>query len=205
MKSVFCVLFGVSLFVWCGCCPVVPEFVIDSFEGELDSTTVDFGASQGSSVAVSAAPETKACGEQSLKIEYDLKPSGYMWIARGFDLDVTGAAQWRARPEEISWKRYNAIKISMYGNSSNAVVAFDIKDAGGEIWRFLLDDDFNGWKEITCPFALFFARKDWQPDNADGNEQLDFPLKSFQFEPRLPGKGVLYFDCVTLVRAPRAK
>ena len=39
---------------------------------------------------------------------------------------------------------------------------------------------------------------DWQPDDAVKNGVLDFPLKSFQFEPRTPGEGVIYIDKVEL-------
>lgn len=121
-----------------------------------------------------------------------------MWIARGYDLDVEGAAAWLVSPQEIDWPKYNALKVSMYGGNSGGVVALDIKDSGGEMWRFLLDDDYQGWKEIVCPFEEFFPRKDWQPDDAKKNDIIDYPVKSFQFEPRLPGKGVFYFDCVKL-------
>ena len=185
-------------FMGCSSAPV--EVTIDSFEGPLTKETVDYGASEGTSLKVEADTTIKMCGSQSLKIEYELKPSGYMWIARGYNLDVKGAAKWEVLPQDVKWRAYNAISLEMYGSNSGGVVAFDIKDKGGEIWRYIIDDDFTGWKEIICPFKDFFVRKDWQPDSATKNETLDFPVMSFQFEPRLPGKGVYYFDCVKLVR-----
>ena len=118
----------------------------------------------------------KVCHAQSLKLTYELSTSGYMWVARGFDLDVKGAAAWLVRPEDVSWARYNALSIFMYGSETGAVIAFDIKDSGGEMWRFLLDDDYKGWKEIICPFNNFFLRKDWQPEQAVLNEQLDMTV-----------------------------
>ncbi len=192
---------GVIL-VLAGCTKAPQEVSLDSFEGELNPQTVDFGAAEGSTVSVSPDSTLKLCGEQSLKIDYDLKPSGYMWIARGYNLDVAGAAQWLALPEAIAWKHYKALSLSMHGTGAGGVVALDIKDKGGEMWRFLLDDDTAGWKEIVCPFEQFFPRGDWQPDNALKNEVLDFPIMSFQFEPRLAGTGTYYFDCVKLKRLP---
>ena len=87
----------------------------------------------------------------------------------------------------------------MYGSDSKTKVAFDIKDNGNEMWRFMLEDNFKGWKQIVCPFKDFFARGDWQPNSADKNYTLDFPIKSFQFEPLPEAKGALYFDDVRLL------
>ncbi len=181
-----------------GCGGPSADLLIDSFEGEISPQSVDFGAGEGSTLMVSADRDLKVCGEQSIKLDYNLRPSGYMWAARGYNLDVKGAALWLVEPQDIGWKKYQSISVYMYGNNSGGVVAFDIKDKGGEIWRYLLDDDFSGWKEIVCLLSGFFPRGDWQPEDADRNEILDFPVLSFQFEPRLPGKGVYRFDCVTL-------
>jgi hypothetical protein len=196
-------MFFLIIGILAGCSNAPVEVMIDSFEGSITKETVDYGAAEGSSLKVEADTGIKMCDAQSLKIEYDLKPSGYMWIARGYNLDVKGAGKWIVEPKDIKWRAYNAISLQMYGSNSGGVVAFDIKDKGGEIWRYIIDDDFTGWKEITCRFKDFFLRCDWQPDSAEKNEMLDFPVMSFQFEPRLPGKGIYYFDCVRLIRAKK--
>ncbi len=195
-RTYLCIV--ICLFFSCGCSNSPRVLLIDSFEQEISPETVDFGSGGGSSLVVKADGTIKFCGNQSLKLDYNLKPSGYMWVARGYGLDIPGAAAWLVNPEEINWKRYNSIALEMYGSNSGGVIAFDIKDNQGELWRFLLDDDFEGWKRIICPFTLFFPRNDWQPEAAVNDEVLEFPLLSFQFEPRLPGKGVYYFDCVEL-------
>jgi len=191
-----------SIFIlfFLSCAPSSHDVLIDSFEGELNEKTVDFGSSTNSSVKIEASTDKKVCGAQSLKIIYELKPSGYMWVARGFNLDVEGAGVWLIRPEQIEWQNYMGMGLYMYGTNSGGVIAFDIKDKGKEMWRFLIDDDFSGWKEIIMPFNNFFARKDWQPQNADNNNVLDFPIMSFQLEPRFPPKGIYYFDCVKLIK-----
>lgn len=194
---------GIFIFLTCllcGCQPQVSDLPIDDFEGDINSLTVDFGAAKGSSLNVEAATDVKFSGAQSLKLSYDLQQSGYMWVARGYKLDVQGAAAWLIAPDKINWPRYNALSIAVFGSNSGGVFALDIKDAGGEMWRFLIDDDFKGWKEVFCPFKEFFVRKDWQPNTAFKNEVLDFPVMSFQFEPRLPGKGVVYLDYVKLTK-----
>ncbi|MDD5745860.1 MAG: carbohydrate binding domain-containing protein [Candidatus Omnitrophica bacterium] len=176
------------------------EIVLDGFEGELTHDTVDYGSGGGAIFNVSAEKTLKVDGEQSIKLDYDISQGGYLWAARGYNLDVKGAACWSVPAQKINWKRFNAFSLYMYGTNSGGKVAFDIKDKGAEMWRFVLDDNFEGWKEIVIPFGEFFARSDWQPYNAEKNGTIDFPIMSFQFEPRRPDAHVYYFDRVGLVR-----
>jgi len=185
-----------------GCFAQTKDLLLDDFEGKIiggQDGTVDFGAGNGSTVEVVAANDIKYSGEQSLRVVYNAVAGGYMWIARGFDLDAKNA-NWLIKPQDIDWKNYNAFSFYMYGSDSKAKIAFDIKDNGNEMWRFMVEDNFKGWKRIICPFNEFFARGDWQPDSADKNANLDFPIKSFQFEPRPEAKGTVYFDYVELVK-----
>jgi hypothetical protein len=172
--------------------------LIDDFEGEISNQTVDFGTGRGSTLEVLAERNIKFSGSQSIKVIYEAILGGYMWIARGYDLDVRGAGNWCILPKDIDWKDFSGISFYMYGESSKNRIAFDIKDNGNEMWRIIINDDFSGWKKIICPFQDFFVRADWQPENSDRNYTLDFPIKSFQFEPLPEGKGTLYFDCVEL-------
>ncbi len=177
------------------------NILLDDFEGNLiggPEGTVDFGSGNGSAVAVSADQQMKHTGNQSLKVDYQAVSGGYIWIARGYGLDAKNSS-WLIKPDGIEWKKVRAISVWVYGNNSQANIAFDIKDSGNEIFRYLIEDTFTGWKQIVCSLDDFLPRGDWQPDNADNNFQLDFPLKSFQFEPKPESKGVFYFDTVELV------
>lgn len=174
--------------------------LLDDFEGPVSGGpegTVDFGAGNGSSVEVSAALDIKNSGQQSIKVVYNAVNGGYMYVARGFGLDARNTA-WLVEPGKIDWARYKAFGFYVYGSDSKTQVAFDIKDNGNEMWRFMFEDNFTGWKKVVCPFHMFFARDDWQPDNADNNLTLNFPIKVFQFEPRPQAQGTLYFDRVEL-------
>lgn len=176
--------------------------LIDDFEGVISGGpegTVDFGAGAGSTVEVAAAEDIAHSGKQSLRATFDSVQGGYMWIARGSDLEAKNAG-WLVDSKDIAWNEYKAVAFYVYGSDSKTQVAFDIKDSGNEMWRFMFEDNFNGWKQIVCPFGDFFARGDWQPENADKNAALDFPVKTFQFEPRTEGKGLLYFDDVELIK-----
>lgn len=175
------------------------EVLLDSFEGEISQKTVDFGASQNSSMLAKPSTDIKACGNQSIQLNYELNPEGYMFCARGYGLDIPEALWEGPEPQKIEWKNFNAISLQMYGNKTGQI-AFDVKDDGGELWRFLINDDFQGWKEIVIPFQAFTVRTDWQPSMADGNMTLDFPIKNFQWEPKTQGKNTLYFDCVKLIK-----
>ncbi|MBN1913736.1 MAG: hypothetical protein JW788_04980 [Candidatus Omnitrophica bacterium] len=181
------------------------NLLLDDFEAAVSGGwegTVDFGAGNGSSVEVAASSEIKNTGNQSIKVTYDAQPDGYIYVAKGFNLDAVNAA-WLVKPEDIGWIRYGAISFYIYGSNSKVKVAVDLKDNGGEMWRFLVEDDFSGWKQIICPFNNFFARDDWQPNDAERNAELDFPIRSFQFEPRPDAQaksGILYFDTVELTQ-----
>jgi len=161
--------------------------------------TVDFGSGGDSSVEVSSESSIKNQGGKSVKVEYTAVDGGYMWIARGTGLDASNAG-WTPKLEDIDWDKYNAISVYIYGGNTGDSIAFDLKDAGGEMWRYIITDDFDGWKQIGLPFNQFYARSDWQPASADNNSQLDFPIKSYQFEPLAPGKGTFYFDQVEVVK-----
>jgi len=178
------------------------NLVLDDFEISVSGGpqgTVDFGAGNGSNVEVTQATDIKNTGDKALKVVYDAVPGGYIYVARGTGLDAKNA-NWTLKPEDIKWENYSAISFYMYGTDSKAKIAFDIKDNGGEIWRFVTEDNFKGWKQIVCKFDKFMVRDDWQPENADKNGKLDFPIKIFQFEPLAGSKGTLYFDTVELVK-----
>ena len=179
-----------------------PSVLLDDFEGEISGGsggTVDYGSGGGSSVEVSGTNKIKQHGEQALEVKFDSVSGGYMWIARGYDLDVKGAAAWLAKPGSVNFKKHNAFSFCLYGANTGIKIAIDIVDNGWEYWRYLVEDNFTGWKEFVIPFSDFFARGDWQPEKADKNAELNYPIRAFQFEPRPQGKGTIYFDYVRLV------
>lgn len=176
--------------------------LIDGYEVTISGGpegTVDFGAGNGSVVDVSGVTDIVHGGKQSLKVTYDAVSGGYIWVARGYDLDAKNAG-WLVKGGDISWNKYNTIAFYMYGSDSKTKIAFDIKDNGGEILRYIFEDNFKGWQQVVCLFKDFVARDDWQPQNAEKNGQLDFPVKSYQFEPLPPAKGTLYFDDAELLK-----
>ncbi len=178
------------------------NLLLDDFEVLVSNGpegTVDSGSGNGSTVEVTQAVDIKNTGNYSLKVVYDAVSGGYIYVARGTGLDAKNA-QWPLNSSNVKWEDYSAVSFYVFGTNSKAKIAFDIKDSGSEIWRFITEDDFKGWKRVVCSFDKFMVRDDWQPNDADKNGQIDFPIKVFQFEP-LPGsKGILYFDTVELVK-----
>lgn len=202
MKKLGFLILALSLLSTSVCFAEVKGLLIDDFEGTITGGpdgTVDFGAGNGSSVDVKPDVAIKYLATQSLKVIYDAIPGGYIYVARGFGLDAKNSG-WLVKPEAIDWTQYNAIAFYMYGSDSGTAVAIDLKDNNNEMWRYVVIDDFKGWQQIICPFEEFSARNDWQPDNADKNGVMDFPIKSYQFEPRPEARGTLYFDDVELVK-----
>jgi Carbohydrate binding domain (family 11) len=202
MKKAAFLIIALAMLVASVCFAEGNNLLLDDFEVPVSNGlegTVDFGAGNGSSVAVTAAVDIKNSGKQALKVVYDAVDGGYIYVSRGFGLDAKNA-NWPIKPSDIKWTEYSAVSFYVYGADSKAKIAFDIKDNGGEIWRFIAVDDSKGWKKVVASFDKFVVRDDWQPDGADKNGQIDFPIKVFQFEP-LPGsKGTLYFDTVELVK-----
>ena len=189
--------FGFGLFV--GAAFAGATFLLDDLEGPLvQGDTVDAGAGNGSRVAIVADTQEKHSGAQSIRVDYDAVSGGYIWVARGYGLDVKGAAQWSTPPQDIDWSRYGALSFYYKGDGAGARIAVDIKDAGGEMLRFMVTDDSKQWKQVICSFDAFFPRGDGQPPNAATNGALDFPIKSFQFEPIAVAKGTLFIDEVDL-------
>ncbi|MDD5260203.1 MAG: carbohydrate binding domain-containing protein, partial [bacterium] len=66
-------------------------------------------------------------------------------------------------------------------------------------FRYLVKDDSDAWKQVIIPFKAFEVRTDWQPNNANKNKTLDFPIMTYQFEPRPKNEGEWSFDKVELV------
>ncbi len=178
------------------------NLLIDDFEIVVSGApegTVDYGSGAGSSVEVTTVSGIKYSGAKALKITFDAVPGGYMWIARGSGTDAKNAF-WQVKPEDIKWADYKALSFYVYGSDSKARIAVDIKDKGREMWRYFIEDNFRGWKQIICNFSDFFVRGDWQPQNAEKDALLTFPLKSFQFEPLAEAKGTIYIDKAELIR-----
>jgi len=202
MKKIGFVAIGLVLLMVGVCLAEGDNLLLDDFEIVVSGGpegTVDFGSGNGSSVQVTEATDIKNGGNQALKVVYDAVDGGYIYVARGSGLDAKNA-NWELKESDIKWEDFSAISFYVYGTDSKAKIAFDIKDNSGELWRFIAEDDFAGWKKVVITFDKFTVRDDWQPQDADKNGVLDFPIKIFQFEP-LPGtKGTLYFDTVELVK-----
>lgn len=175
-------------------------FLLDDFEGDITTGfagTVDVAAENGARVEVSADTQNKVSGEQSLKIVYEAVTGGEIHVGRGYQLDAKAAGQWTDVPEEINWQQYGALSVWMLGEGQEAVIAFDIKDARGKVFRFLLMDDQTGWKQEICPFDQFKpVDGEWVSTPEEGFPV--FPLMSFQLKPMAIAQGTILVDAVSL-------
>ncbi|MCA9400878.1 MAG: hypothetical protein KC713_04575, partial [Candidatus Omnitrophica bacterium] len=124
----------------CACADIwhPKRLLLDSFEGEISKQSVDFGASKGSSIVVTNSEDFAQCQKQSLHIVYDLKPDGYMYCSRGEGL-VASISGWRRASQDIAWDRYAGFEFKIFG-AKNGDIAFDVKDAQGELFRFMFSD-----------------------------------------------------------------
>jgi hypothetical protein len=198
------IILAIALFLGIAgiCLAAEGDLLIDDFEIAVSAGpdgTVDFGAGNGSTVNVTASTDIKNTGKQALKLDFDAVSGGYMYVARGQGLDAMNTG-WLVNPDDIKWKDYKGFSFYMHGSNSKGKVAFDIKDNGNELWRFIVEDNFEGWQQVFCYFDQFAARNDWQPESSDKNGVINFPIRVFQFEPLPPLKGTIYLDTVELVK-----
>lgn len=184
------------------------SLLLDSWEGQIIGAgitsgsmagNVDYGAGGGSSLEIYADKTTKVDGEQSIKLVFFAMPGGWMWCARGYNIDVKGAAAWLVKPDNIKWNDYDTISFWWKGTGSGKILAFDIIDAKKEYFRFTVKDESTEWKQIIAPFKDFAVRTDWQPATAVKNGVLDFPIMTYQFEPRPRNEAEWNFDKVELI------
>lgn len=191
------IMIAMLLFIGCSAPKVV---LLDDFEGQISKETADFGSGNGSKVNVAPSLKTIYSGHQALEVDYNSVKGGYMWIARGYNLDVPGAGQWVKKPQQIDWKQYSGVSFYFYGEGNGAQIAFDVKDAQKEILRYMFTDDTKGWRKISCPFSKFVSRTDWQPQGVPVNKTIDYPVMSFQFEVKSPGEGSFCVDKVEVYK-----
>jgi beta-glucosidase len=95
---------------------------------------------------------------------------------------------------------WDAIRFMFKGEGSGMEIGIDLPDAGNEFHRYILTDDSEDWRVVEIPFTDFEHRSDWQPDDQDNNETLDWPVKELKFEPYSNGQLQFYIDKVELVK-----
>lgn len=185
---------------------VTKNVLIDNFEGKIAVDTTDFGSSPNSWIKATGSSQQLKCGLKSLQIDYNLAPGGYVYCARGHDIykrtDSSswkkGNSGWEIKPDDIDWSTFDGISFYIRGDSLSPI-AIDIKDTYDQLWRFTIRKKLQGWEKITIPFEEFKTRTDWQPPKARRNNKMDFPIKTFQIEPKKQGTGTLYIDCLKAV------
>lgn len=91
----------------------------------------------------------------ALKVNYQGTATGYWGINKGYYRDFT---------------EYEGIKFQMKGDPN--VIRLVITDSGNEQWAYKLDPT-EEWEEVSIPFDDFSMRADWQPDDAEEDEEFD--------------------------------
>ncbi len=102
--------------------------------------------------------------EAALSVSFDIAAWG------GFTHVLTDGESWV--PQD--WTSYDTLNFWLYGANSGGVIQVEIfdnraPDATGdsaERWFYRITDDFEGWQQVSIPFAEFQRRSDWQPGGA---------------------------------------
>ena len=144
-----------------------------------------------------AIPESSA-PNQLLRVDYNIGAWG------GFTHAFSDGANWLSQ----DWTGHNAFRFWLYGNNTGQIIQIELFDNRlpdsnadtAERFFYHLVDDYEGWAQITIPFAHFQRRVDWQPGGApDDGFNLDAVWGyAFGF-PANVGAQTAYMDEVEIV------
>ena len=145
-----------------------------------------------------AVPGKEAAANDVLAIAYNINSWG------GFSDAFTDGVNWTTQ----DWSAFKSIRFWLYGNATGSTIQMDIlenrnpevKGDSAERWFYRFDDDYQGWKQFTIPFAAFQRRSDFQPSGApnDGLGLTEVSGYAFIF-PAGVGAQVAYLDDVSVV------
>ena len=129
------------------------------------------GTSQIMPFTALALPDASA-PNQVLRVDYNIGAWG------GFTHAFSDGVGWQS----MDWTGHNALQFWLYGNNTGRAIQVEIFDNrqmdsnadSAERFFYHLLDDYEGWRQITVPFAFFQRRADWQPGGApDDGFNLD--------------------------------
>jgi beta-glucanase (GH16 family) len=135
---------------------------------------------------------------QILRIDYNIGSWG------GFTYAMTDGEVWTSQ----DWTKHNALQFWLYGSNTGQAIQVeifdnhnpDVKGDSAERFFYLLLDDFEGWRQVTIPFAFFQRRVDWQPGGAldDGFNLNAVSGYAFGF-PAGTGARTAYLDNLSVI------
>jgi len=194
--------------------PLALELLIDDFENGVPLASDEFGNGIGlvpwgdvpENVTLSARqvvafsdlalPGAETVPNTVLAVAYDITGWG------GFTHAFTDGQQWIS----MDWTPYNAVSFWLYGRSTGGMIQFDLFDnrnpdsTGDSAERFAYRwrDDYDGWRQITIPFALFQRRTDFQPSGAPNDGLGLDQVSGYALGFPAVGPQVAYLDQVGL-------
>lgn len=89
---------------------------------------------------------------------------------------------------------YSKFRITYKGSGNGYKWRIQFWDNGNEQHEFVMEDDSETWKTVDLVIAEAVVRTDWQPEDKDGNETLDYPIKKVNLESYDSGELDLYVD-----------
>ncbi|MGE5483061.1 MAG: carbohydrate binding domain-containing protein [Bacteroidota bacterium] len=144
-------------------------------------------AGPASSIKITVVDDPTAHGQRALRIDSVTK-------------DWNGVPISAAGDKEFDWSDYRALSMWVYGTNSGVGFFVELNDKGEEHFRSpLIVDDFIGWKQIVIPFEEFLSRDDWQPDTADMDLEITWPIRDFQPFTGASGEGYILIDLIEVI------
>lgn len=161
--------------------------IIDTFEGYDDTQALAAAYlvnSAGAPVAVSLDSETAAEGTYSMKYAYDVESNSYCGVTKAL--------------KNADWSAFDGISFKLYADGSDRDVTIQFVDGAGAYWESIQKVTAQtGWVDVKIPFTDF-NNQSWgtAADSITRNGVTQFSIYAGQNGN--PGKGVWYFDDITL-------
>lgn len=157
---------------------------------------VDFETDLGDRLSTYAGPASSiktTIVEQAVQGRYALRIDSVL-------KDWNGVVVQPPKDQVFDWSSFRALSLWVFGTNSGQMFVVELNDKGEEHFRSpLITDDFTGWKQIVIPFEEFASRQDWQPENADIDLDITWPIKDFQPFASVGGAGYILIDLIEVI------
>ena len=91
--------------------------------------------------------------------------------------------------DHIPWSKIKRLKLFIFGKNEGGTFKIVIEDRYNEQFDYVIENNFEGWKEFDIPLSEFKVRREWQPPESERDSILDLPFIWLYFHTDVPQSG----------------